>query len=322
MQEPILSENEISPLVTVWVMSFNQAEFLSAGLESVLNQTYANIEVILVDDGSSDASREILRRYLDHPLVKFAFLNEENKGYCTMLNQALSMSHGKYIIDFSPDDVLLPERIALQVAFFEQASEDTGAIFSEADYIDDKGNDLGVHFSQGKYGHPIPNGWIFSEVLSRYFIPTPTVMYRKATLKALNGFDPALSYEDFDMLVRMSRNWQICYQPELLTHIRKRKGSLSTQYYRQKGIHLLSTLKICHKAFDLCQDLKDHEALKQRLAYETKHALAGGYFDIAEGFLAIWKKLPSRGGRFYVFQVWAALKLDLSGLHKKWLGYD
>lgn len=293
------------PLVSIWVMSFNQEAYLEQALESVFAQDYAAVEVILVDDGSSDASRGILKKYLERPEVKVALLQEKNRGYCAMLNQALAWSKGKYVIDFSPDDLLKPDRLSSQVAFFEQCPPSAGFIYSDAQYIDVAGKKMGGnHFSLPRMKGMEESGFLFSKLLASYFIPTPTVMYRRQALMDVGGFDESLSYEDFDILLRLSYHYPAYYFPVSTTFIRKRPDSLSTQYYKQGGKHLVSTLRVCEKIIPLLRDSKEQRAMQKRLSYECRQAFLHGYAEIGNRFLQLWSIIPNKIPSYYLLQVW------------------
>ena len=100
------------PLVSVVCLCYNHARFLREALDSVLAQTYPNIEVIVVDDCSTDGSVSIIQEYIaKHPYIKFISTGH-NRGNTTAFNMGWRASHGAYIIDFATDDALLPERVA------------------------------------------------------------------------------------------------------------------------------------------------------------------------------------------------------------------
>ena len=133
---------EIYPLVTVIALCYNHEKFIEECLQSVLNQTYTNVELIIVDDFSTDMSRGKIKLFFaKYPFAKI-ILNEKNLGNCRSFNQAFHISKGKYIIDLSTDDVLLPTKIEEQVKLFE-SSEKVGVVFSDADFIDENSHYLG-----------------------------------------------------------------------------------------------------------------------------------------------------------------------------------
>jgi glycosyltransferase involved in cell wall biosynthesis len=254
----------------------NHAPFLAEALDSIISQTYPNLEVWLVDDASSDGSPAILRDYVARQPGWHLLLLPENVGNCRAFNAAFRQSRGEFLIDFATDDVLLPQRVARQVAVFQQLDASYGMVYSNAELIDEGGRLLGRHHRPDGQGGLLPrpaSGYVFAEVLRRYFINTPTMLFRRACLEALGGYDEALSYEDFDFWVRASRDWQFFYLDEVTTRKRKHPRSMSARAYRRHDPYLASTIAVCNKALDLCRSADEREALATRLRWELKKAL-------------------------------------------------
>jgi len=266
------------PLVSIIALCHNHAPFLRAALDSILSQDYPHLEVWLVDDASHDGSPAILREYAQaHPAWHLLLL-PENVGNCRAFNLAFFQSRGEFIIDFATDDELLPRRISQQVALFQQLPASYGVVYSNCELLSETGAPLGLHQRPDPRRpgqlHPRPaSGWVFAEVLARYFISAPTMLMRRATLLALGGYDEALSYEDFDFWVRASRDWQFHYQPETTTRKHKHPRSKSAQVTTRRDPYLASTIRICHKALALCCTEAERAALRQRLRYELRHTL-------------------------------------------------
>jgi glycosyltransferase involved in cell wall biosynthesis len=270
------SSSSEAPRVTIVALCHNHEPFLREALDSILAQTYPHLEVWLVDDASTDASPEILREYAAaNPSWRTLFLSE-NVGNCRAFNQAFRQSQGEFVIDFATDDVLLPARVAQQVAQFQAASPAVGVVYSNCELIDETSRPLGLHHRPDSAGRlkPAPaSGWVFAEVLRRYFISTPTMMMRRACLESLGGYDETLTYEDFDFWVRASRDWQFQYLDEVTTRKRKHPRSMSARAYRRHDPYLASTIRVCDKALDLCRTALEREALATRLRWELRKAL-------------------------------------------------
>ena len=216
------------PLVSVVCLCYNQERYVAEALESVAAQTYSGIELIVVDDGSSDGSKEaiakVLASWASNHMEISAFLDlQENLGNCKAFNQGLAACRGKYVIDLAADDVLDPSRITQQVEQFEQLPDHFGVVYSDAEYIDETGRSMGVHRVEGP-----SEGDVYAEVVRRYFIPPPSMMMKRKVLQDLGGYDESLDYEDFDFWIRSARKWHYGYLPQPLTRIRKVKGSLSS----------------------------------------------------------------------------------------------
>lgn len=278
----------MAPLVSVICISYNHAAFVRESLESVMHQTYSPVELIIVDDASTDQSATIIKDWLSsHPQVRFFPLNE-NGGNCRAFNRALKEAKGKYVIDLSADDVLLAQRIERGVSFLESHPE-VGVQFSDAELIDSEGKRLGVHSE--RFPHDtIPQGRIFREVLSRYFINSPTMMIRKSLLDELGGYDDSLTYEDFDFWVRSTPRTQYAYLPEALVRRRVLCSSMGKQQYKANSKQALSTLAVCRKAWAMCSSPEDFDALRRRLSFEFRQALRMTNFPLAWAYFTLWRK--------------------------------
>ncbi|WP_460636327.1 glycosyltransferase family 2 protein [Larkinella harenae] len=284
--------SSIRPLVTVICTIYNHERFITASLQSVLDQSYSAIELIVIDNNSTDGSVarvEELRQ--THPQIKL-LQNRENLGICRAFNQGLSIANGRYVIDLSADDVMHRDRVARQVTAFERLPGDYAVLFSNAAFIDEDSQLTGYHYPINQSGMAtvnVPSGWIFKDILTSYFVSTPTMMMRKDVLESLGGYDESLSYEDFDFWVRTARHYRYYYQDEVLTSKRVLRQSLSTQFNNRHNLLLASTLKVCYKAFDQCQSAEEYSALAQRIRwfirqcfYTEQFALAFRYKELLE----------------------------------------
>ena len=289
-----------SPGITIVALCHNHAPFLREALDSILAQTYPHLEVWLVDDASTDDSPAILREYAARNPAWHLRLLPENVGNCRAFNLAFWQSRGEFLIDFATDDVLLPERVAQQVAAFRQADPTVGVVYSNAELIAEDGQLLGLHHRPGGPGGLLPrpaSGWVFAEVLRRYFISTPTMMMRRACLAQLGGYDETLAYEDFDFWVRASREWQFQYLDAVTTRKRKHPASMSARAYRRHDPFVLSTLAVCRKALALCRTPAERAALGRRLRWELAQALRRGYWAGARVAAGLLVRLYGPGER-------------------------
>ena len=209
------------------------------------------------------------------------------------------MCRGEYVIDLAADDVLLPERISTGVKDMEAAGEDFAVHFTDAVYMDVDGMELRRHYKRdqkGRLAEKVPQGWVYADVLQRYFICTPTMMMSRSVLEALGGYDESLAYEDFDFWVRSARRWQYCFSELVLVKKRVVPGSWSARQYERESRQLESTLKVCRKAKELNRTPRENKALAKRLTYEIRQAVRTGNSDVAYEFL---KLKEETGGGFF-----------------------
>ncbi|MEM7249333.1 MAG: glycosyltransferase family A protein [Acidobacteriota bacterium] len=130
------------PLVSVICLCYNHASFVEEAIDSVLNQTYPNIQLIVVDDASEDTSKEVIQEKV-REVSGIEFLDiSQNLGNCKAFNQGLAMANGEYIIDLAADDVLFPTRVARGVQELVKRGSDYGVNFTNAQIIDSEGSFL------------------------------------------------------------------------------------------------------------------------------------------------------------------------------------
>ena len=121
------------PLVSVVMPVYNGEKYLKEAIDSVLSQSYQNIELVIVNDGSTDSGSQIVKKYTD-PRIRFVE-NESNSGIVYSRNKGLESATGKYVATLDSDDIALPDRIEKQVLFLENNSEYgmCGTFFSTID---------------------------------------------------------------------------------------------------------------------------------------------------------------------------------------------
>ncbi|WP_297572280.1 glycosyltransferase [uncultured Deefgea sp.] len=207
--------------------AFNAAKYIEAAIDSVLNQTYRNFELIIVDDGSSDATLEIVRRYTDDR-VKL-HINPENKGLIYTRNYAIANSNGLYIAFLDSDDMALPKRLEKQVDFLETERSVAG-VGAFVQSIDSNGTIRGK-----PWRYPTQAEEIKALLLFKICINTSSFMIRANVLKS-NLFNLAIPYaEDYALYIQLSKNNRLVNLPEVLTFYRvhstntskKKKNELS-----------------------------------------------------------------------------------------------
>ena len=297
-------------MVSVICLCYNQARFVKESLDSVVNQSYEEIELIVVDDGSNDDSKKVIQEWLlGHDEVPFVNLRE-NLGNTSAFNQGLRLAKGKYVIDLAADDVLISNRIEKQVAFFEQQASNIGVIYSDAMYISEEGRQLQNHFANARM---IPyEGDVYERVIDTYFIPPPTMMMKKEVLDRMGGYDESLAYEDFDFWVRSARNWRYAYQSKILTLVRKSDHSHSKGWYKKDDKQLHSTFKVCKKIRELNQTKSEGLALIRRVKFELRQSCFSGNHSEFDLFFELFQELSHVPKKYLLMYQFNKLKLDMS----------
>jgi glycosyltransferase involved in cell wall biosynthesis len=203
------------PLVSAIVLSYNQSRFVLETLESVKAQTYGAIQLVIVDDCSSDDSVAIIEHWLHENKIDCTFIrHQQNHGICKSLNDALAVARGKYISMTASDDVWLPDKIARQVEIMESQPDHVGMLYSDAFQMDEHGDLLPDMFiARHRKLAEIPQGHVLNRLLEGNFIPAMTTLVRRSCYEQLGFFDESLPWEDWDMWMRIARHYWFVYSP-------------------------------------------------------------------------------------------------------------
>ncbi|MEO5647590.1 MAG: glycosyltransferase [Chitinophagaceae bacterium] len=221
-----------SPLVSFCVPVYNTAKYVIETLDSINNQTYSNIELILSDDGSTDNSIEVIEAWLKNHSSRFANVvfvkNPKNNGVCKVMNQLLENASGEYISITASDDIIMPDKLRIQVDLLQQTSDDVCAVYSDSYMIkEDSSPRYGWFIQKFKDFEDLPSGDIFDELLKSNFIPAMAMLVKRKCYQAVGPFDEELSYEDYDMWLRLSSKYKIIYSDYVSAKYRIRNSSLS-----------------------------------------------------------------------------------------------
>lgn len=192
--------------MTVIAICFNHAKFVVECLSSIRAQTYKNVQLLIVDDCSTDGSVAIIKKWISITNTDCKFVNHTvNRGICATLNEALVDAKGKYVSVVATDDVWMAEKLTRQVAEMESLPDQVGVLYSDAYQIDEFGNQLPQSFIEW-HNKKVPlETRIFPFLLEGNFIPAMTPLIRRSILVDIGGYDDRLCYEDFDMWLRLSQ---------------------------------------------------------------------------------------------------------------------
>jgi CMP-N-acetylneuraminic acid synthetase len=205
-----------NPLVTVYITNHNYGRFLRQAIESVVNQTYGRIEILIIDDGSTDGSREIVSQYAGLPNARVVL--QENKGLNATNNVALRAARGDYFVRLDADDYMVPYAIAMMVALME-GNPDVGLVFPDYYYVDEVGNIIGVESRHD-----------FDREVSLYDLPShgACTMVRTEELRRLGGYNESFSCQDgYELWIKFILNSKVTNISKPLFYYRQHKSSLT-----------------------------------------------------------------------------------------------
>ena len=212
-----------SPLVTIGVLSYNYSKYLLAALNSLLVQTYNNIELIIIDDCSTENSVEIINQWISSNNLHCTFIiNEKNEGITKVSNKLVALSKGKYINLFATDDIMLPEKIEQQVNLLEQAGEEYGMCYANVETMDEENNITGLYCDPGI--ESLPQGDVLEAfAFNQMKFATPSALIRIAAYKKCGMYDERVLIEDYNFWLRFFACCKacICNYPSLIYRVKK-----------------------------------------------------------------------------------------------------
>lgn len=285
--------NASPPKVSVICTCYNHEKYVAESIQSVMDQGYQNYELIVVDDGSTDGSVPLIEAFKKkYPAIIFIKL-EKNVGICKAFNTAFKICSGDYIVDLAADDILLPARLSRGIECFLGLAIDYGVVFSDAEWVNEKGSHL--YFHSAKFPHDdVPQGDVYKDLIERYFICSPAMMFRRAVVEYLDGYDESLTYEDFDFWIRSSRHFKYYYDPQILVKKRKVRNSLSHKQLKILNKHSYSTYRVCTKILELNRTMEEQRALRKRIQYEIRQSIRTLDIRLACKYGLLWVKNNSR----------------------------
>ena len=210
------------PLVSVVIASYNMEQYLCLAINSILAQTWGNIEVIIIDDGSTDNTSESVQQYSNNKKVRY--IKTENQGQPKAKNRGLTEAQGDFIAFCDADDLWQPNKLELQIPVFSQP--DIGVVYSEVSYIDEHGRAYDQPAVYQRY-----SGIVTDQLLMKNFVPFGTAVIRRACIEQNGVFDEEFKMGiDWDLWLRYSLDWKFAYIPDKIYIYREWSGQMSTNY--------------------------------------------------------------------------------------------
>jgi glycosyltransferase involved in cell wall biosynthesis len=275
------------PLVTLIICTYNGARYLAATLESVLAQTYQNMEVVVIDDGSRDDTVSIIRRYAERD-SRIRWVARENVGLPASRNYAFAQAQGEWIALIDQDDLCYPERLSRQVEV-AAAYPSAGLIFCDTGFIDAAGKGFGNLFAAFSLPDSfVRKGLAANLLLSRGpYVSSAACLIKRTIVDRLGLLNESLRFAcDYEYLIRAGFEVDFAYAPEALVAWRKHDAQqTSTNLNRYKEAR--SVLR--------CYFLDDRVTLGTRcfIAWRIlRYFAAEAYYKARMGFSVLFK-----GGR-------------------------
>lgn len=288
------------PLVTIVTPTYNNAEYLSETIESVLNQTYDNIEYIVINDGSTDRTQEILSKYRERCTV----INQENVGQSETLNRGWSMANGSILGYISSDDHLKPDCISMAVHELTQ-NDSIVATYCDYDLID----------SNGKHIRSVATEEFDAKRLSEDLIcqPGPGAFFRAGTFNDVGGWRKELrQVPDFEFWLRLHQVGDFMRIPANLASFRIHKDSTSLRSVPALMSEEIIRVVLEHTAQPEVSVNKKHALSSACLISARSHFQSGRYIA---GFKKLFMAIYYNPTKIFELQTYRCL---ISGIFRRW----
>jgi len=269
--------------VSVVMPSYNAARFVTAAIDSVLAQTFQDFEILVVDDGSTDNTREVLEKY-DSPKIRYLY--KKNGGVASARNYGIENARGKYIAFLDADDLWLPEKLEKQIALLE-ANEEIGLVYAATEKVDENLQTVG-YIKANSY-----EDYCEALLLNLNIIAgscSSAIVRRDIALKT-NGFDAEFSTcADWEYWLRLSLLTQFAPVKEYLVKYRVVAGSMSSNPYVSKR----DTLGVLNKFFARTDLPEKYKRLKNKAISNNLMVVSGEFLHngkIGESLACMWKSI-------------------------------
>lgn len=272
--------DERLPLVSVCIPAYNHEKYVTEAIQSVIDQDYKNIELIIINDGSKDKTHEVIisfKKLCQDRFARFEYRNRENRGLSKTLNEMVDWSHGKYFSAIASDDILMQNKISLLVEQLENLDDNYAVAFGDASFIDDNSNIIYLN-SDGiaTLSEKSTNSFLeyytkdrnidfrdknvfgsYASFLSCNYLPAMSCVIKLEQIKEVEAWTNGNTIEDWEMWLKLSRNYKFAFVDE------------SVALYRWHDSNTVKTMK-----FELVRDSI------QLFENEREYAFYRGYKNI------------------------------------------
>ncbi len=254
----------MNPKVSVIIPAFNCARYIADAIDSVLAQTYQDLEIIVVDDGSTDGTGEVVRRYGD----RVRYIRQKNRGPSGAKNTGIQAARGEYISTLDGDDLWMPDRLEKLVPLLDQQPE-LGFAYGDCYRIDETPDHVWQQTAFQIHGGA-RRGWVLERLVMVNFVPSQSVIIRRSALDAVGLFDETYRIgEDWDLWLRLAARYPVDFIPDVVAMRRQHTQNITNN----------SDVTMMSNAVSILRNLKQREpeaVARIRQAYHR--ALAQAHF--------------------------------------------
>lgn len=243
------------PLVSVIVATYNMGQYLRQAVESILTQSHANVEVIIVDDGSTDGTPAVTDQLVADPRVRVH--RQANAGQAAAKNKGIELSGGNFVAFLDADDVWIEDKLRQQLPLFDDRPQ-VGVVYSDYDCMDGEGKRL------SKAPTFMHRGKISGRLLIENFVSFPTAVVRRECIEKCGVFD--LTYGmgiDYDLWLRISAHYEFDFVPAATVRYRIWSGQMSKNYRKRYD----SAIRIMRRFLDENPSAVESETVRAAWAH-------------------------------------------------------
>lgn len=266
--------------VTVVVPAYNAALYIDRTLASIVEQTWRNLQIIVVDDGSTDDTAERVRRFTGRD-ARITLITTANRGVAAARNTGIDNARGTYVAFVDADDLWAPTKIERQVEALEKAPDDYAAVYTLHFIIDSDDNFI----TTGKSEYA--GGFIYARHASMKYVGNgSTLLVRRSVLPVVGGFDSSYAQagiggcEDLDFELRLAERYRIAVIPERLMGYRRYAGNMSSNA-RRMGLGMIETVERSLKRMPMLGADATRSARAHTYRYALHQLYAGGETALA-----------------------------------------
>lgn len=215
----------IKPMVSIIIPTYNREKLLERSIESILKQTYKNFELIIVDDGSVDETKEMIEKFREQRINYVR--NDKNRGAASARNLGISLAKYDYIAFQDSDDVWMADKLEKQMAVLSGSNEDTAFIYCSYLYHGE-GIQERVIIPRTDIDYELKRGDIFKQLLLGNLVGTPTMVVKKEVFERVGTFNEKfLCLEDYEMVLRLAKSYKAEFLDEILVNAYSCEESVS-----------------------------------------------------------------------------------------------
>ncbi len=299
---------EKKPLVSVIIPCYNGEKFIGDAIESVVNQTYKNWELIIVDDGSTDNSERIIKKYLQDDRIQY-IKHKKNRGIPAARNTGINASKGEFIALLDDDDKWVPYKLSLQLEEFYKNAADLGLVFGNIiminsnGYVIRKGKNLKINLEK------LTQEEILERLFLSNFISSITVLFKRECIREVEGFDENIKWggDDYDLWLRIVGKFKIKYLNRVLAMRREHCNNYTKIEKMAKGD--IKLVKKVIRKYPFLENLRHKKIARDLYQLGRCKHLTGNFKEARELYSEAFSHCLAITCKPYIAYLFALLKI-------------